>query len=219
MPEVVRSHRLEDLVGIRAGLVLADPAFAYKTWSAKGETGRTPQRKYRRSMSVAEIAALPLPDIAGRNCWIACWIPNPHADEISQLAKGWHARFVGAGLCWLKINADGTIWNGIGHTTRHNTENCWLFRIGRPKRFSRRVSEVIIARRGRHSAKPFAQYSRLEALAGPCVFAELFARDAGPPAHWSAAGDELDLTATPSIITDTVAPTYDAVSSTWNPAP
>jgi N6-adenosine-specific RNA methylase IME4 len=217
MGTVARAHDIDDLIGISADVVLLDPPFRFRAWSAKGEGARAPQSHYQRSMTLDEIAALPMQKIAGPHCWVMCWIPLPHVPAVAKLFDAWRVKFSGPGLTWIKINKDGTIFKGGGYSFRANTEIAWLGRIGAPRRADKGVSSVIVARRGRHSAKPLQQYSRIECLAGPGkIFVELFARGSGPPAHWSAAGDELDLNATPMpAASEESTPFFDAERDVW----
>jgi len=213
----VRTHNIDDFAGIGADVVLLDPPFRFRAWSAKGEGARTPQSHYRRSMTLDEIAALPMRKIAGPHCWVMCWIPLVHVRVVAKLFDAWRVKFSGPGLTWIKINKDGTIFKGGGYSFRANTEIAWLGRIGAPKRANKGASSVIVARRGRHSAKPVQQYSRIERLAGPGkTFVELFARGFGPPAHWHAAGDELDLDAAPRpTASEDSTPIYDPGADAW----
>jgi N6-adenosine-specific RNA methylase IME4 len=212
----MRVRDIYELAGIGADVVLLDPPFRFGCWSEAGE-GRSPQRQYR-SMSLDEIGALPIRRIAGADCWVISWIPLPHVRAVAKLFDAWRVNFGGPGLTWIKTNKDGSIFKGTGYAFRANTEIAWLGRIGAPKRVDKGVSSVIVAPRGWHSAKPFAQYSRIERLAGPGkVFVELFARGDGPPAHWHAAGDELDLGAAPRTTAgEDSTPTYDPEADVWN---
>jgi hypothetical protein len=131
----------------------------------------------------------------------------------------WDVKLSGPALTWIKTNRDGSIFMGTGFAFRANVEIAWLGRIGEPERADRGVSSVIVAPRGRHSQKPFAQYSRIERLAGPDkVFVELFARGSGPPARWHAAGDELDAAAATTVNEDST-PIYDAQADIWRRCP
>jgi len=77
---------------------------------------------------------------------------------------------------------------GNGYGTRHNAEDCWLGRRGKPQRKSKGVRELIVAPVREHSRKPDEVYQRIEALcAGPYV--ELFARQQWP--GWICVGDEI----------------------------
>jgi len=211
----MRTHDIHALAGIGADVVLLDAPFRFGCWSKAGES-KSPQKQYR-TMSLDEIGALPIRGIAGANCWVLAWAPLPHVRAVPQLFDAWGVKLSGPGLIWLKINRDGSIFKGTGFAFRANTEIAWLGRIGAPERVDRGVSSVIIAPRGRHSAKPVQQYERIEHLAGPGrVFVELFARGDGPPAHWHAAGDELDLNAAPKPTAhEDSTPIYDPVADAW----
>jgi N6-adenosine-specific RNA methylase IME4 len=212
----MRTANIGNLIGIGADVVLLDPPFRFGCWSTAGE-GRSPQRQYQQSMTPEQIAALPIKRIAGPDCWVVSWIPLPHVRAVPRLFDDWGVKLSGPGLTWIKTNHDGSIFKGTGFAFRANAEIAWLGRIGAPKRHDRGVSSVIVAPRGRHSAKPFAQYSRIERLAGPDkVFVELFARNSGPPAHWHAAGDELELDAGITLTVNEVSiPIYDPVADVW----
>ncbi len=77
----------------------------------------------------------------------------------------------------------------LGHTTRKNTELCWLGRRGNPKRLDKGVRELIVAPVREHSRKPDEIYERIERFcAGP--YLELFARQRRN--GWFSDGNELD---------------------------
>jgi N6-adenosine-specific RNA methylase IME4 len=78
---------------------------------------------------------------------------------------------------------------GLAHWTLSNTEACLLFGKGQPKRKSKKVRQLVIARRGRHSAKPDEMYRRIERLA-PGPYVEIFARQHRP--GWVSIGDGVD---------------------------
>ena len=208
----MRASSIDDLTGISAGALLLDPPVRLKSWSAAGE-GRSPQRHYLRSTHLDQIADLPIRKIAGLDCWVLAWIPLPHVRAVPRLFDAWGVKLSGPGLTWIKTNRDGWIFKGNGYSFRANTEVAWLGRIGAaPERVDRGVSLVIVAPRGRYSAKPVQQYKRIERLAGPDkIFVELFARDSGPPTHWRAAGHELDRDATSTAtLNEEPTPTYDS---------
>jgi N6-adenosine-specific RNA methylase IME4 len=198
---VIRAANINDLIGIGADVVLLDPPFRFAAWSAAGES-KSPQRQSRQSMSLEEIEALPIKKIAGPDCWVLAWIPLPYVRAVPRLFDAWGIPLSGPGLTWIKTNRDGSIFKGTGFAFRANNEIVWLGRIGAPQRLDRGVSSVIVAPRGRHSAKPVQQYARIERLAGfDKVLVELFARGSKLPAHWHAAGDPTT--------------TYDAATDIW----
>jgi N6-adenosine-specific RNA methylase IME4 len=195
---------------INARVITAYPPIPFKTWSGKGE-GRSPQHHYRCE-EFDELAATPVASIAAPDCFLLMWCPLRSIDWVHPLMKAWGFEFSGAGFTWIKLNkkinvavaaalrsvADNATMSerarlegffmGGGYGTRHNTEVCWLWRRGNPKRKSKGVRELIIAPVREHSRKPDEIYARCEALSdGPYV--ELFARQQWP--GWICIGDEV----------------------------
>jgi N6-adenosine-specific RNA methylase IME4 len=196
---------LNELAGLDAGAIMADPGIAFKTYSPKGE-GRSPQHHYRCSLP-DELAALPIAKIAAPDCFLHLWMPLRSVFLVEPLMDAWGWEFSGSAFVWLKLNkniarlrrlfegrnvvdcvADPRLWfMGGGFGTRHNIEICWLGRRGSPKRLNKGVREPIIAPRREHSRKPDEAYQRVEALCdGPYV--ELWARQQWP--GWTCIVDE-----------------------------
>jgi N6-adenosine-specific RNA methylase IME4 len=171
-----------------AGAILADPPLGFKTWSTKGE-GRSPQHHYP-CLTVEQLAALPVRDLAAADSWLFLWVPLRSAPSVEPLMSAWGFRFSGSAFVWSKLNPKGPGFAfGGGFTTRKNVEVCWLGRRGKPRRNAKDVRELIIARRRQHSRKPDEVYRRIERFCdGPYV--ELFARQRWP--GWLAWGDQVD---------------------------
>jgi N6-adenosine-specific RNA methylase IME4 len=194
---------LQSLPDIRAGAIMADPAFRFATRSAKGQ-GRAPSRHYD-DMTVEEIMALPVSECAGDDCFLFLWLPNPHIRLLEPIMSAWGFQFSGSAFAWVKTTKNAVVtplsvtaasgaktpWHtGLGYTTRKNIELCWLGRRGNPKRLDRGVRELIIAPVREHSRKPDEQYGRIESFCvGP--FLELFARQRRP--GWAAWGNQVGL--------------------------
>jgi N6-adenosine-specific RNA methylase IME4 len=103
-------------------------------------------------------------------------------------ADYWHD-LVDEGVYDLSLGDDRHWFMGMGHSSRRNTEDCWLFTKGQPKRMDKGVRELIVAPVREHSRKPDAAYERIERLfRGP--HCELFARSSR--AGWSSWGNETD---------------------------
>jgi N6-adenosine-specific RNA methylase IME4 len=196
----MRTHDINDLIGIGAEVILIDAAYKFRCWSKMGE-GRSPQAHYKCA-NYDELAAFPLARIAGRNCRLFSWTPNPHMPVAEPLMRAWGFEYSGSGFFWVKTNRTkpGYAMGGGLAGTRKNVEVAWEGRRGSPKRVGKGVLELIVAPRRKHSQKPDEQYALIERLVGPGkILVELFARGSGPPAHWHAAGDQLDLTPAPIV--------------------
>lgn len=186
---------------IKQAVIYADPPWHQKVWSAKGE-GRSAKNHYP-VMSLDDLKALPVPDLAAEDCALILWTTGPHLPQALDLGATWGFIYSTILFTWAKLNkrAAGKIgrtpedpenwFMGMGYATRANTENCLLFRRGSPKVLSHSVRQFVPAVRRRHSQKPDEVYCRIEQLfAGP--YCELFARQTRP--GWQSWGNEIEST-------------------------
>ena len=60
-------------------VILADPAWPFENYSAKGES-RNPNRHYP-TLSVDQIAALPVGHLAAEHCALFLWVTDPMLDR------------------------------------------------------------------------------------------------------------------------------------------
>ena len=167
------------------GAIYMDPPWAFQTRS-KGSQRVTPHRcaeDHYRTMEAWEIAALPIPDLAAKDCALFMWAVDSHFDLAFKLFDIWGFKFKTRAFTWNK----GSI--GMGYWSRKQTEICLLATRGTPKRLNADVREVIDAPRREHSRKPDEAYGRIERLvAGP--YLDLFARQRWP--GWDVWGNETD---------------------------
>ncbi|MFA7333392.1 MAG: MT-A70 family methyltransferase [Kiritimatiellia bacterium] len=173
-------------------VIYADPPWDFKTRSVKGKDGR-PQHYDR--MSLAQIKALPVAEVADKDCWLFLWTTGPHLPQAFAVIDAWGFKYSGMGFTWIKLNRKATtlfislsdLFMGGGYTTRKNAEFCLLARRGSPKRISKKVREVLISPVREHSRKPDEFYDRIETFAaGP--YLEMFSRTSAP--GWSSWGNE-----------------------------
>lgn len=178
-------------------LILCDPPLYFDTWSDTG-AARSPQAKYR-CMSLAELLAMPIAEIAAPGAILAIWLYSPRLLDTLALIEGWGFSYVANGFCWVKQTKQGKLHFGTGYYTRKGAEQLLLAKRGKGlKRHNRGVPEVILSPRREHSRKPDEAAERLERLFGPVRRLELFARTRRP--GWTSYGDEL-----PDVEADTAA--------------
>ena len=67
-------------------------------------------------------------------------------------------------------------YSGLGHWTNGNAELCLFAKKGRPKRKNKNIKQILIAPRGRHSAKPEEARNRIDKLIEAENKLELFCR-------------------------------------------
>ncbi len=172
------------------GVILADPPYAFQTYSEKGK-GKSADQHYR-CHCVGQLAALPVGRLAAPDCVLFLWIPWPFMPYAFTLIPAWGFRYSALAWEWVKFNpVTGKFAFGCGYGTRKNLEPCLLARRGSPKLKSRSVRDFIFAPRREHSRKPDEQYERIEAMFdGP--YLELFARQPPRPG-WTCWGDQIRL--------------------------
>lgn len=174
-----------NLTPLHYGCILADPPWYFRNFSAKGEA-KNPVAHYA-CMSTADIAALPVSQLAAPDCALFMWATAPMLPDALALMKAWGFAFKSAGA-WAKQSSTGNAWAfGTGYCFRSAAEFFLLGTIGKPKVQSRSVRNLIVAPVREHSRKPDDQYRKMEALFdGP--YAELFSRSSRP--GWETFGNE-----------------------------
>lgn len=69
-------------------IIYADPPWTFKTYSEKGAEHKSAKRHYNL-MSLDEIKALPVADIADGNCVLFLWATMPNLPEAFEVIKAW----------------------------------------------------------------------------------------------------------------------------------
>lgn len=180
------------------GAIAIDPPWKFAS-NSEAKPGRNPRRHYP-CMTMAEIAALPVGDLAARDCWLMMWITAPLLvlGVQTPILKAWGFKPSTIGFTWVKLNKgmtrsflpfdDDAAFVSTGFTTRANVEYVVLARRGKPPRASASVRSLILAERREHSRKPDVFYDRACELVGKVRKAEIFARESRP--GWETWGNE-----------------------------
>lgn len=158
------------------GVIYADPPWHYKVYSKKGE-GRSAESHYP-TMELEEIKALPVADLADRDCALFLWVTFPCLQEAFELIEAWGFSYKTVAFVWVKQNkkSDSLFW-GMGYWTRANVEMCILATKGSPKRMDAGVHQVVLSHIEEHSRKPSEVQKRIIRLMGKDIpKIELFAR-------------------------------------------
>ena len=126
----------------------------------------------------------------------------PKLQEALDVIAAWGFRYVTCAFAWVKINPTGQvvtqgrdvllekgIYSGLGYWTNGNAELCLFGKRGRPERLSKSVKQIVVAPRGRHSAKPPEVRDRIVQLMGALPRVELFARE--EPPGWDVWGKDM----------------------------
>lgn len=170
-------------------IIYADPPWAYHdTLGGNAKMGAMPYP----TMTNEEIAAIPIGNkIAKKNSILFMWATMPKLQEALDVIKAWGFKYKTCAFCWVKQNPkSGGIYAGLGRWVQGNAELCLLATKGHPHRISKSVKQIVMAPRGRHSAKPSEVRDRIIQLMGEDTDRiELFARDYAD--GWDCWGNEV----------------------------
>ena len=171
------------------GIIYADPPWHYRVYSKKG-AGRSAESHYP-TMTIEEIQALPVSELADKDCALFMWIIFPLLKESLSVLSAWGFKFKTIAFVWIKQNrkSDSLFW-GMGYWTRANAEFCVLATKGKPKRMAKNVHQVIVSHIEEHSKKPDEARRRIVRLMGDLPRIELFARQKS--AGWDVWGNEVE---------------------------
>lgn len=181
----------EDLIAKanrRYATILADPP-----WQFQNRTGKmAPEHKRLLrypTMTLPEIAALPIADIAEQKSHLYLWVPNALLREGLEVMKAWGFTYK-SNIVWYKIRKDGgPDGRGVGFYFRNVTELV-LFGVRgsmRTLKPGRTQVNILSTRKREHSRKPDEFYNVIEECS-PGPFLELFARFRRP--GWDQWGNE-----------------------------
>jgi len=170
------------------GTLLVDPP-----WRFQNRTGKIAPEHRRLSryetMSMSEIAALPIRALAEPPSHLYLWVPNALLPEGLAIMKAWGFRYI-TNLVWYKIRRDGgPDGRGVGFYFRNVTELVLFGVWGKGKAVrtlapARRQVNIITSRKREHSRKPDELYELIERCSpGPWV--ELFATGLSERPGWT----------------------------------
>jgi len=159
-------------------VIVADPPWMY------GSRANDPTHRARNpypDMSVEDICALPVADLAADDCVLWLWTTNAHMREAFEVLDAWGFEQKTI-LTWVKDRM------GTGDWLRGQTEHCLLATRGRPAILLTNQTTVLHGPLREHSRKPDEFYALVEALC-PGSKVELFSRQARE--GWVAHGSEV----------------------------
>ena len=182
-------------------IIYADPPWRYQDKTCEGACA-----KHYNTMSVEEICALPVANLAAKDCTLFMWATYPQMQEALKVIAAWGFKYKTIAFQWVKLNRSVKLNNftiatvqdilhkacffGLGRWTRGNTECCLLATKGKPHRENNSVSQLIFAPLTKHSSKPLETRERIKTLMGGGTQAiELFARE--HVEGWDCWGDEV----------------------------
>lgn len=177
----------------RFQIIYADPPWSYADANCNGAAAQ----QYR-TLTLDDLCKMPFGKLAADDCTMFMWGTYPLLPEMLRVGQAWGFTYKSIAFQWVKrYGKSGAPFFGLGRWTRGNTEGCFLFTKGKPRRVSASVSqlietlepEIIDAPIGKHSAKPAIVRDRIVELMGDLPRIELFARERAE--GWHSWGNEL----------------------------
>ncbi|MBA3840499.1 MAG: S-adenosylmethionine-binding protein, partial [Thermoleophilaceae bacterium] len=171
--------------------LLADPPWRFANRSGKVAPEHRRLSRYD-TLTVPEICAVPVGDVAAPQSHLYLWVPNALVAEGLEVMRAWGFTYK-ANLVWHKIRKDGgSDGRGVGFYFRNVTELVLFGVRGQLRTLGpgRRQTNLLATRKREHSRKPEELYPVVEACSpGPRL--ELFARY--PRGGWQTWGLEAEL--------------------------
>lgn len=170
------------------GIIYADPPWRYRQKNINGAA-----EHHYFTLGPDELCALPVGELAAKDCALFLWATFPQLPEALRLIKAWGFTYKSVAFVWLKQNRKSPGWfYGLGFWTRGNAEICLLATRGHPKRKSAGVHQFIISPVEAHSKKPDITREKIVELLGDLPRVELFARQ--KTEGWDVWGNEVEST-------------------------
>lgn len=165
--------------GRKYGTIYADPPWAYGNQGTRAATDN-----HYPTMTVEEIAALPIAELAAENAHLHLWTTNAFLFECQKLFEAWGFEYKSA-FVWVKPQM------GIGNYWRVSHEFLLLGVRGSMPFLNHSLMSWSQIDRTRHSAKPERVRLMIE-QASPGPRLELFARRVSQ--GWTSWGNEIERT-------------------------
>lgn len=166
---------------IRYPIIYADPPWRYEN-PPMGGTNRSIENHYP-TMTLEEICALPVADLATDDAMLYLWATAPKLAECMQVITAWGFEYR-TNLVWDKEVI------GMGYHARNQHEILLVAKRGNipPPEAGKQPSSVHRERRGEHSAKPDFYYEMIEGAYPQLPKIELFCRS--PRDGWAVWGNQ-----------------------------
>lgn len=175
-----------DLRPFSFDLIMADPPWTFRLW---GKASEKSAEAHYNLMSMEDIKALPVGDLATSDAVLWLWATAPMLDQAYDVARGWGFNVKTSGV-WIKRTVNGKLRWGNGYRLRSCHEPFLIATIGNPKT-PRNIPSAFDGLAREHSRKPEEAYRLAEMMVPNGKRLELFSRTRRP--GWDVFGDEVDM--------------------------
>lgn len=164
--------------GVQFGTIYADPPWKYDNQGTRASTGN-----HYDGMTVDELCALPIDQLASDDAHLHIWTTNAFLFECPKIFEAWGFEFRSS-FIWVKPQI------GIGNYWRNSHEFLLTAIRGNAKSFSdKTLKSWLQCDRAAHSAKPEQVRSFIE-RASPGPYLELFGRRVAD--GWAVWGNQIE---------------------------
>ncbi len=159
----------------KAGLILCDPPWRFNVRNRDTGLRKSADLHYD-TMTLDDIKALPVADLAARDCTLVMWATAPFLRHALDTIDAWGFTYKTMGA-WAKRTRTDASWAfGTGYVLRSASEPYLFASRGKPRVAVRNVRNLIVAPLREHSRKPDQMHDDLERMFPDVVRLELFAR-------------------------------------------
>jgi len=163
--------------GIKFRTVYADPPWKYDNTASRGAA-----ENHYTTMTVEEIAALPVPDLITHDAHLHLWTTAAFLFEAKTVLEAWGFEYKSY-FVWIKEQM------GLGNYWRKGSEIMLLGIRGRLPFRNHSQLDYVIERKTVHSKKPDVVRDIIETVS-PHRYLELFGRQIVP--GWTVWGNQID---------------------------
>jgi N6-adenosine-specific RNA methylase IME4 len=163
----------DPLLPLSYDVIVADPPWPFDLYSSKG--GRKSATAHYSTMTLDDIAALPVGTLAQRDAILLLWVTAPRLPDCQQVMRSWGFTYK-TELVWRKTTRNAKVRMGPGYWARTMHESVLLGTIGRPSKFSAFPS-LFDGLAREHSRKPDEFYRLVLKHTSGLRRADLFSRE------------------------------------------
>ena len=136
-------------------LITIDPPWPHEHWGKEATANARPYR----TMTIPEIKAMPVGELAAKDCLLLLWVVAPQLDIGIECMTAWGFTYRSF-MHWRKVYESGLPAMGQGKRVRTMGELCLLGTIGEPRHKPFRGDFPGIRRE--HSRKPETFYYQID---------------------------------------------------------
>lgn len=166
-------------VGARYSTIYADPPWQYANTAARGAAAN-----HYDTLNLEHLQELPIARLASEHTHLHLWTTNGLLPDAFRIIEAWGFSYKSC-FVWIKPQL------GMGNYWRVSHEFLLFGVRGHLPFLDNAQRSWLLARRKRHSAKPYAVRKAIEQVS-PGPYLELFGREELPNTNWTVFGNQVE---------------------------